>query len=432
MKNGKTMLLVGLASSLALAGCSGGKETAATPDGGAPAKQEPVTIRIYLWDPVNEDLFQSVFAEPVRKKYPHITLEPITRGKDTQPETLAVGGSGADIIMAWNSVLPQFTNLKLLSDITPKLKTEQIDLNRFDPLIVDGLRDNDNKSILYGLPFGVDFYATFYNKDIFDKFGVPYPKDGMYWEDAIELAKKLTRTEAGVQYKGLDPEGIEKLGNPLSLQFVDPKTSKASVNTDQWKKVFELAKTIYAIPGNENTISNHAGTVARFVKDKNVAMYPSHGVLGGLAQSDLNWDVVQYPSYRERPNAYGMVQAYALCITTNSANPDQALKVIQVLTSDDVQMAYTKKAAVLSPLKNPELHKYFGADMPILKGKNVEGILKSKPAPFAAQSVYSGNVRVVLEKKFAEYMKGKDLNTALREAEEEGNKGIEASKGAAK
>jgi len=402
--------------------------------GGAPkqpiAEAPPVTLKIYMWDAIfQEDVFQKLIAEPVKKKYPNITLQQVVRGPNTQPESIVTSDDNAvDIIMAWNDVLFQFQDLKLLGDMTPEVKKAGLDLGRFDAQVLDGMRDGDKKEILYGLPFAQDFYALFYNKDLFDKFGVAYPKDGMTWEDAIELAKKLTREDGGVQYKGLDPEGPEKLGNSLSLPFVDPKTQKAALDTAGWRNVFDTLKQIYGIPGNQNTISNHAGTVNRFAKDKNVAMYASHGVVSALAQSDVNWDIAQYPSFKERLNVYGMVKAYALCITTTSKHREQAMQTLQVMTSDEVQLAYTKSTAMLSGLNNPEMNKQFGADLPLLKGKHIEGIFKSKPAPFVAQSPFSGKARAALEAKFKDVAAGKDINTALREAQEEATKQIEALK----
>ncbi|MBE1440623.1 ABC transporter substrate-binding protein [Paenibacillus sp. OAS669] len=413
-----------------LAAISASCSNAVSPPKEPTVEAQPVTLKIYMWDAIfQEDAFQKLIAEPVKKKYPNITLQQIVRGPGMQPENLVASGDNeVDIIMAWNDVLVQFQDLKLIGDMTADIKKAGMDLGRFDEQVLDGMRDGDKKEILYGLPFAQDFYALFYNKDLFDKFGVTYPQDGMTWEDTIELAKKLTREDGGIQYKGLDPEGPEKLGNSLSLPFVDPKTQKATLDTEGWKRVFETLKQIYSIPGNQNTISNHAGTVNRFAKDKNVAMYASHGVISGLAQSDVNWDIAQYPSFADKPNVYGMVKAYSLCITTTSKHREQAMQALQVMTSDEVQLAYTKSTALLSALKNPEMNKHFGEDLPLLKGKHIEGIFKSKPAPFVAQSLYSGKARPPLEAKFKDVMAGKDINTALREAQEEATKQIDALK----
>lgn len=39
--------------------------------------------------------------------------------------------------------------------------------------------------------------AVYYNKKIFDEAGVPYPKDGWTWEEFLDTAQKLTKTEGG-------------------------------------------------------------------------------------------------------------------------------------------------------------------------------------------------------------------------------------------
>lgn len=84
------------------------------------------------------------------------------------------------------------------------------------------------------LPLFRNIQATFYNKGIFDKFGVPYPKDGMTYDEAIELAKKVTRSVDGVQYYGLFP------GNPaiqlgqLSQTFLDGKTDEPLLSSDNF------------------------------------------------------------------------------------------------------------------------------------------------------------------------------------------------------
>lgn len=33
--------------------------------------------------------------------------------------------------------------------------------------------------------------ALFYNKDLFDRYGVPYPTNAMTWDDVLALAKRF-------------------------------------------------------------------------------------------------------------------------------------------------------------------------------------------------------------------------------------------------
>lgn len=422
----------GMALLLALAsGCSSSTSPQA---GGKPSgteiNTEPVTIKMYNYGALTPEIIDQLFVRPLKEKYPHMTLQVLER--TAMPvESLAIGGNEVDIITGWGSLLDQFANFKLLADMTPLIKKYEVDLNRFEKSNLDGIKlqsDTIAKGGLFALPFGYNYYATFYNKNIFDKFGVPYPSDGMTWDQAIELGKKLTRMEDGVQYKGLDPEGIEKVGNSLSIPYVDPVTLKAAVNTDGWRKVFELTKRINDIPGNEFQITSHGNTVNRFVKDKNVAMLAAPEVLNGMANADFDWDVAEYPSFPERPHTSGVVQTFVLQIASNSKHPEQAMQVIKLATSDEVQTALSRSGIMLSTLQNEAINKNFGADHPLLKNKHIEAILKTKPAPYVVQTRFT-KARGILEAKYKDYAAGKkDVNTALREANEEIDAYIAAEK----
>jgi len=141
----------------------------------------------------------------------------------------------------------------------------------------------------------------------------------------------------------------------------------------------------------------------------------------------VNWDMAQYPSFPERPDTYGMIKPSVLSVATTSKHKDEALQVIDLVVSHDVQLIYSRMG-VISPLKDPEMRKQFGADLPFLQGKHVEAAFKSKPAPYVRQSLYSDKGQSILNKKFAQLNAGKDINTVLREIDEEIVKHIESVK----
>jgi multiple sugar transport system substrate-binding protein len=93
---------------------------------------------------------------------------------------------------------------------------------------------------LYALPISILTQVMYYNKGIFDKFGVPYPKDGMTWDKTLELAKKLDREEQGQQYFGFAASPSHILGNnQLSLPYVDIQTEKPTFLNDGWKRLID-------------------------------------------------------------------------------------------------------------------------------------------------------------------------------------------------
>lgn len=431
-----------MAAMLALTGCGTGKtgEGAKQPTGengsvnkaAAPAADtSPVTLKIFFGTGFEDKDIQTLIADPVKKKYPHISIKTLRPGQGTTIEELLAAGEIPDIIFTWNGDLGLFKELNLLDDLSGLALKNGVDLNRFEPVVLDAIRTVTDNKALSAIPFAVNFNALYYNKDIFDKFGVAYPKDGLTWDDLIPLGEKLSRTDNGIRYRGLDPENINRMSMPLSLTMVDPKTNKASVNNEQWRGVFELAKRIWSIPDNKPDKLNGTGR-AQFMNDKNVAMLPVQNILNlGLEQAEqkgLNWDLAQYPSYKNKPNVYGHVDTHIFAVTKPSKYKDQAMQLLSVITSDEVQLLSTRTTARLSPLRNADLKKQLGADMAFLKPKNLPAIFKSNPAPAPAFSTFEFQVRATVQKGFENYFNGTDINTALREVEEQANQVIDSLK----
>lgn len=65
--------------------------------------------------------------------------------------------------------------------------------------LLDALKINGR---VYMLPYRKSTWAVYYNKNLFDQFGIPYPEGSWTWEDYTELAKELTRTIDGQKIYG--------------------------------------------------------------------------------------------------------------------------------------------------------------------------------------------------------------------------------------
>ncbi|CAG7617306.1 ABC transporter substrate-binding protein [Paenibacillus allorhizosphaerae] len=421
MKKSLSVIVSSLAALSLLAACSGGKTTPNTPGGEAPkADAKPVTIKIYQWVAVPDDQWQQLYVEPVKKKFPHITLEQITRAKGTNPDELVAAGEFPDIFTISNDTR-QYVTLGLTQDMSPLIKKENIDLGKFDPALIERSKV-DNQ--LVALPFYSSPTVMFYNKAIFDKFGVSYPKDGMNWEDVINLAKQVSKSDQGFQYKGLHPQSIFAMKGGLPIDLLDPKTDMPTINNDQWKQLLTLYSSLVMIPGNEPKGGAFADVVNAFVKDQNTAMVISNMMpsLPEATKNGLNWDMVQLPSYKGYDGLKGLGDTLYMGVNKVSKNQDDALKVVSVLTSEEVQTTMAEKFGYVPVLNSKTVKDAYGTEMEYLKGKNVQAIFKGKIAPYMPSSAYSGHadVRKIFNAKVADVVAGKkDVNTALREADEE-------------
>ncbi|WP_079913816.1 ABC transporter substrate-binding protein [Paenibacillus sp. 32352] len=396
-------------------------------DGAASAKinTDPVTLTFY--GNMSEELFQKLVVAPVKLKYPHIdmTLVPMTKKIDE----LMASGEVPDILGDNISAIGKYQTLGLLEDLTPYVKTFNLDLAKIDPVVMDTVRKNSGDGKLYALPISGNVVTMYYNKDIFDRFGVPYPTDGMTWDQVYELAKKVTRTDGGVAYRGYDFQDLFQVQyNQLSIPVIDEKTNKAIVNNAEWKKLFENWARFYTITGNEVDMTTYGKGLNLFSKDKTLAMYSTSSFFSSMPEAvknGLNYDVVSLPSFPEAPNTGVQVEGGARMITTTSKHKDQAFLALSAMLTEDAQRLIARNGNS-SILANSDINKDFGLDIEVLKGKNREAFIKNKNAkPFPSITKYDAAAFSIMRSQFKKVATGQaDVNTALREAEELINKSI--------
>jgi multiple sugar transport system substrate-binding protein len=132
-----------------------------------------------------------------------------------------------------------------------EIKQLNFDLGKFNPEDLEGIKNQSSNGILYALPFSVNFSAMYYNKDIFDKFAVPYPKDNLTSDQAIDLAKLVARSDSGVTYQPFNPGAFGFFYGPIQLPKVDPKTNKANFDKEGFATALKMFKTIADLPGNK-------------------------------------------------------------------------------------------------------------------------------------------------------------------------------------
>jgi multiple sugar transport system substrate-binding protein len=433
--------VVVLVMSFVVVGCSKTETRSAGDEpkqGVAPEKHDPITLKFYQFDLVLTDAdFQKLFAEPIKKKFPYITLELVRDGKGTEPEDLVASGDFPDILFSTNPTVQRLDKLGVLANLAPLVKQHNSDLNRFEPVAIDAMKQYGKNGELLALPFSRNFSPLFYNKDIFDKFGVSYPKDGMTYDDVYELAKKVTRSDGGVDYRGFDyGQAHINIGSSLSLNLVNPTLGKADINTDGWKKTFSMMQKMYSIPGNmpENSLGS-LGKLRKEFTAGNVAMMVDRGtglvpMLQDLEQSQkpLHWDLASSPNFPEALGTEAGLDIHLFELYSKGKHLEEAFKVIDYFTSKEVGLLAAQGGRV-SALTDTDVQKAYGKELPTLNGKHVEAIFKVKPAKLQYPSEYNSIVAAKLLAAFKGVMlDGQDLNTALRTAQEAADKEIAEKK----
>ncbi|MCC2684865.1 MAG: extracellular solute-binding protein family 1 [Paenibacillaceae bacterium] len=418
----------------AAAGCSNGEKTQAT--SGNPGNQQATTDQIENGNPLElifyshklgdlDNYFENIYLAAVQKKYPNVSIKFMIGKEGTSPmlDELLATGVNPDILYVGSVNVPQMRDeYKAAEDLAPYIKSAKMDLNQFEPVVMKELKSYGPKGEIFALPIVISPYALYFNKDLFDKFGVAYPKDGMTWDQTTELAKKLTRTEGGVQYKGIVLQHIRKESVQLSLPFVDSKTMKPAFESDGWKRLFTEMKKVYAnaaIPIGKNELNAYK---TQFSPDKTAAMLPNNNKLpsyAALEKDGFNWDLVQWPYYADRPNIGPSMETNVLMLNKAGKHKEAAFKVISYLLSDDV-LTPLAQSTLMPANTDPKYKQAFGANYPTLKNKNLQAMFKTIPADQPFVTPYDDLGLKALEKAWTDVLENNvDINSALRQASEQ-------------
>lgn len=421
-----------------LAACSSGSSGK---DNGGAAKT-PDTASVVQFDPSqpqeivfhtnsgdSEEAFNSLYGNALRQKFPNWTIKYFqSKQGQTLPELLAQG-QRVDILYASAPYFFQLvTEPGLQLDMTELVKTQKVDLNAFEPTLIDGIKlSGDGK--LYGLPITNMNQVMFYNKGIFDQFGVNYPKDGMTWDDTIELAKKVTRNEGGVQYLGLAASPAHILGsNQLSHPYLD-NAGKPTFQDDTWKK---LIQTLFIAPSEDQGYKARAAELKRIpyrlelTNSQELAMFVFNSQFPFIVPQDMEkiqWDLVALPTFKEKPKVGSQAAPIVMGVTSAAKNKEAALEAIKYLVSPDNQITYSKQG-IMPVISDNTVKQAYGQESKF-KDKNWKAVFYNEFAPMSKKSQY----QLLVERKFTprvvEVVTGQaDINTALRLAVEDAEKAI--------
>ncbi|CAG7617202.1 ABC transporter substrate-binding protein [Paenibacillus allorhizosphaerae] len=419
---------------LMVSACNGaggpGRETPKE-EGAVPvSKKDPVELTIYNVDKHPEERFMVEYGNKIKEIFPHVTVKYLTGDL----EALVTSGTEIDLILTSIGL----TNNAVIKyhfqhDITDLMKKYNYNTSRLEPSTVAIQKDLANGG-MYGLPVRTSTMALFYNKDIFDKFGVPYPAEGMTWDDLYELSRKLTRVDSGVQYYGyIMSPGHMLSHNQLSLPAVNSKTNEILFTGDKYAALVQNWLRFFKLPGMETykdaMSTNTAIHKAAFTKTQNAAMFAFSTVWRDAEMSDVNWDVVPLPSFKEAKGVGPQSYPAYFYLTSQSKHKEQAFEIMSYFTTDEFQL-FTSRMGLPPIVTNPDVLKEFGKGSEyaeFYKGKNIKALVPASYAAAIPKTEYSS----IAEKHVVAAMKemifnNKDTNSALRESADAAKKEIES------
>ena len=156
------------------------------------------TLTVTNWASFREQQLEEAVARRFAEGRPavRVVVEAATNGPEYRDMvfTSIAAGTPPDVFLLDNIDVPAFADAGVVLDLAPLAARVGVDLADVAPQVLATLRRGDT---LLALPKGWTPMLIAYNKDLFDRAGVPYPRDDWTWEEFRRTARALTRDTDG-------------------------------------------------------------------------------------------------------------------------------------------------------------------------------------------------------------------------------------------
>jgi raffinose/stachyose/melibiose transport system substrate-binding protein len=287
-----------------------------------------------------------VFDDIIQKFHeanPGIQIEQIA---PPDPETVlfarVASGEMPDVLFLWPAeyFYQQLMKEGLLLDIT-----DQPFMSRANQ---DYVKMGDYKGRSYAVPMAVSAYGLYYNKDIFEKYGLEPP---VSWDEFITLCKTLK--ENGVQPivfrdrdQGQEFERLIGILNPdISLTFERIARGETSFSVEP--ELRRLAESMLEIRqyGQEDTMGTDTSQALTDFFNQKAAMFINGSwMLADLKtyETDLRTEMVPFPNAMGGPSLIpiNIDTAFSIGSHLSEAETQGALKFVDFLTTPEIAQIY--------------------------------------------------------------------------------------------
>jgi multiple sugar transport system substrate-binding protein len=328
------------------------------------------TIRVGTWESgAALDIWNTLITN-YNKMYPDIKIsfEPVPDNYGTKLLTQIAANDAPDVFQVGDGDVRMFVERGGAADITGYVQGQAglpgIDTSVYYPaLFQTGVVDG--KSAFLTKDYSP--LAIYYNKDLFDKAGVPYPKDGWTWQDFQDTAVKLTSgsgptAQYGVALPGNWTRAVEPfifqnggdVSSPDGTKTSGYLDSPATVEAIQYYT--DLYNKYHVSPSPADVSTTFQG-VDLFQTGKAAMTLTGIWPESGYAKDpNFHFGTVGLPQNKARANA---VCWAGLGLYKGSKNPDQSWLFLRYIGGQAGQTAFSANGlpsmpSVAASLKIPD------------------------------------------------------------------------------
>ncbi|MEV6304471.1 sugar ABC transporter substrate-binding protein [Actinoplanes sp. NPDC051861] len=269
--------------------------------------------------------------------------------------TSIAGGSPPDLFLMNYRFYGQFAVKDAIEPLDERIAASgTIDPADYYPVAMDAFKWQGKQLCL---PQNVSSLAVYYNRTLFEKYGVALPKPGWTWNDMLTTATAMTRDARGGVIRATETEGapqrpaVHGLGIEPSIirlapfvwsngaDIVDDPARPTRLTLDSpgareaLKNLIDLRLAYGVVPTDQEVEAED--DESRFVNGRLAMLLSSRRSTTTFRSiTGFEWDVASLPIYQQ---PVGVLHSDAYCLTRGSSNKDEAWKFLEYAISAEGQ-----------------------------------------------------------------------------------------------
>ena len=329
--------------------------------GSGDSSTAPITWQVWA-DPEEAQVYQSIADEYIKTNpKAKVTLNAIPDRKTFLSRLSAsfASGSPPDVYLINYRHNGQFVSKGVLEPLGPKLeKAKGLSADQFFNVPMEAFTYN---GVLQCIPFNQSSLVVYYNKDLFEKHGVPLPTNDWTWDDFVAAAKALTLDTNGdgktdIWGLGFEPSIIRAApfiwshGGSLQSDPNDPRsiTFGGDATREALQFFVDLNLVHHVVPDEASYAAQDPdsrfmeGSIAMTLNSRRAT--PVFRSIEGFA-----WDVAPPPADKTQAST---LHSDAFCMPKDGKNKDAAWKFIEYAIGKDGQTVAAKLGRTVPSLKS--------------------------------------------------------------------------------
>lgn len=304
------------------------------------APEKPVSLEVFAWEDEEENL--RALAEAYMEEREGVSVEVnIIPATEYPQQMMGIKNNvqSGDVILFSNIAEPAVWIEKgVLQSLAPWIDEAKENYGIWH-------QEEDAQYSEYMRPYRKSRWAVYYNRDLFDLRGVPYPEEGWTWEDYAETAVRLT-----------GQVGMNKIYGSLSYApdnkwwRVPARTAGANnpLHEDELELFMEAARWCYELTYNlgaqvpyQERVGNIGVGGEEIFLEGNTGMFFSGdwsaAVLNEMIAEydlDITYDIAPMPRWSGRPY-YSVSDAAVAAMTATTLYPEEAWSFIRFISGKE-------------------------------------------------------------------------------------------------